>query len=138
MSLIPMPSNIAIGNSVSSSDIEYIYTWLTQGIYDLYVNAIETNRIYSESGTGYLAQGYDLSGTALPYFLSDPIDRTKNSVDTVMQSISLSPTSAHEGKMMFIRWQRGNPVINCSILTACMKTGNSYTWVFNENLLTEY
>jgi len=56
MGYIPKPSNIALGNSISASDIAFIYDSMSSGTADINVYSIEADHLSlaeSDAGAGF-------------------------------------------------------------------------------------
>jgi len=56
MGYIPKPSNIAVGNNVSASDIAFIYDSMSSGTADINVYSIEVDHlslVENDTGIGF-------------------------------------------------------------------------------------
>lgn len=146
MSFIPKPSNISVNNSVSASDIRFIYESLTSGLYDIAVSSLDCQNLILNnlnlSGLSCTFFSPIFIGQSIQTFSNDPIDRINNNVDSLMLQYGLSASEENVGKIASIEWNYGirpNPTYKCNLLTACLKNNeNSYIWIFNEKFYNSW
>jgi len=106
MAQIPQPTNIQLGNSVSATDIIFVYESLTGGTYDINVSEIRANEIAiipTTTITGYTGSRLYLEPLDAGVFAVDPINYTNAHINTVMESVGLSAAASADGRIYMMR-----------------------------------
>ena len=140
MGYIPKPSNIAVGNSVSASDIAFIYDSMSSGTGDISVYSIEAAHLTStdeDSATSFWGSIINLNNSnQLATFTQNPINFNDGHINTVMTEYSLTASEDLEGTLVNVGWKWGTK--QSSLLTCCMWDGTQYKWVYVKNFYREW
>jgi len=105
MGYISKPSNIAVGNSVSASDIAFIYDSMSSGTGDINVYSIEAKNLYlnqeESSATSFSSCFLNLNNSnRLATFTQNPINFKDGHINTVMTEYGLTASEELEGTLV--------------------------------------
>jgi len=140
MGYIPKPSNIAVGNSISASDIAFIYDSMSSGTADINVYSIEADHLSlaeSDAGASFWGSIINLNNSnQLATFTKNPIDFKNNHINAVMKEYGLTASEELEGTLANVGWIWRTK--QSSLLTCCMWDGKQYKWIYKRNFYSEW